>query len=147
MAQTKDRTGNSVIRVMQMLLLPMGYMLGIWMLSSMPGGSLHVTGLTWLESPTIQNLLHIPLFAGLAHLWAMSLQKLDHSRPWVWATVVTVGYGVIDEWHQAVVPGRYASMIDVVLDSAGAGLAVVLTLRTSALPSGWKKQRQSGMVQ
>ena len=136
-----------MIRVIRMLLLPIGYMVGIWMLSSLPGGSVHVTGLEWLESPTIQNLLHIPLFAGLAHLWAMSLRKLDHSRPYAWAAALTIGYGVIDEWHQAFVPGRYASMMDVALDGAGAGLAVVLPLLTSALSSGWKKRRQSGMAQ
>lgn len=147
MAGTDERVWDSMIRIIRMLLLPIGYMVGIWMLSSLPGGSAErLTGLEWLESPTIQNVFHIPLFAGLAHLWAMNLRKLDRSRPYAWAAVVTIGYGVIDEWHQAFVPGRYASMVDVGLDGAGAGLAVVLPLLTSALASGGKKQRAGRII-
>jgi VanZ family protein len=44
------------------------------------------------------------------------------------ALVLTVGYGVFDEIHQAFVPGRHSSALDVVADAVGFLLAVVLML-------------------
>lgn len=50
-------------------------------------------------------------------------------RPVTWGTavasfVVTVLYGVSDEWHQSFVPGRTADAWDVLADAAGASVAV-----------------------
>ena len=40
------------------------------------------------------------------------------------AVVFSVGYGVMDELHQSMVPGRTASLSDVVVDAVGAVAAV-----------------------
>lgn len=39
------------------------------------------------------------------------------------AIAITVGYGVSDEWHQSLVPGRSAEVADLYADAAGAAAA------------------------
>jgi VanZ family protein len=46
--------------------------------------------------------------------------------PTVAAFLLTLAYGVSDEIHQLYVPGRTASVADVVADAIGAGLSIVL---------------------
>lgn len=106
------------------LAIPLVYMAVIWGLSSIPGGSVHISSAEWLTDPTFQNFLHIPLFGGLAYVWVVTLLKLRMSKPLLLAAVITVAYGVIDEWHQFYVPGRYASAVDVGIDSVGVALAL-----------------------
>ncbi len=112
------------------LLLPLAYMTAIFMLSSIPGEiDPHETGVMrvflWVP-PDVQNLLHVPVFAGLAWLWCLAL------RPWglspdrlAWlAFALTLAYGVADEIHQSFVPGRLANGADLLLNVIGAALAV-----------------------
>ncbi len=80
----------------------------------------------WLP-PDLQNLLHVPVFGMLAWLWQRAFRQ-SAARPALMdalAVVLTVAYGVLDEWHQAFVPGRYASFTDVLLDGTGALLGVL----------------------
>ena len=46
----------------------------------------------------------------------------------VWPTLLglllTLVYGVVDEWHQAWVPARHSSGLDFLADAVGAGLSV-----------------------
>jgi len=72
--------------------------------------------------------VHLLAYAGLALLlirafaggrWsAVTVATLVH------AALITVAYGVTDEWHQSFVPGRDADLRDVVADALGATLAV-----------------------
>jgi len=41
------------------------------------------------------------------------------------ALALTTGYGLLDEWHQAYVAGRHASLLDWAADGVGAAVAVV----------------------
>ena len=40
------------------------------------------------------------------------------------ALMLTVGYGISDEWHQSFVPGRTSEMRDIVADAIGAVIGV-----------------------
>ena len=113
------------------VLLPLAYMAAIFALSSIPDNAAPETGLEralqWI-SPGLQNLLHIPLFGGLAWCWHWSLQScLKHER---WrlgaALALTLAYAVLDEIHQLGVPGRFGSLTDVALNTAGAVLALAV---------------------
>lgn len=108
---------------------PLLYMAGIFWLSSISGQGRANNGLSplvWI-SPNFQNLLHLPLYGGLAWLWLWSL------RDWVSnavcrtrsALIVTMGYGLLDEWHQSFVPGRYSSLTDVSFNFIGAIMGVL----------------------
>ncbi len=46
--------------------------------------------------------------------------------PTVFALLLTIGYGMLDEMHQSRVVGRDASMLDWLADVVGAGLSVVV---------------------
>lgn len=110
----------------------------IYLLSAIPGtldpGN-EVFGIIYWVSPGIQNLLHIPLYGGLAWLWRWSLsgwiQEESHLF-WIPLLLTTI-FGLNDEWHQLHVPGRYFSLSDIALNIAGAlfGLFVYARLKES----------------
>ena len=68
-----------------------------------------------------------------AILWLLARRAFAGSgagRPGPAAFVLAVLYAASDEWHQTFVPGRMGRPSDVLVDSAGAGLAwLVLTRR------------------
>ncbi len=113
------------------ILWPLCYMLGILGLSSVPGvipddGSGALQVIAWVP-PALQNLLHIPVYAGLAFLWCWSLAGRLR-RPWalVLPLCLAAGFGILDEYYQFFTPGRYASLTDVLFNAFGAGLGVWL---------------------
>lgn len=79
-----------------------------------------------LLPPVWQNLLHIPAYGLLAFLWRWSLGGYLRAGPAIAAAfVLTVGFGVFQEWVQSMVPGRYGSVTDVLFDTVGAGLGLL----------------------
>jgi VanZ family protein len=74
--------------------------------------------------------VHLLVYAGLA---VVLVRALSGGR-WAGVTpatslqaaMMTIAYGVIDEWHQAFVPGRHADARDVLADAVGAALAVAV---------------------
>jgi len=110
--------------------LPLLMMAAIYWCSSLPGtpgpddpalGRLFL----WL-TPSMQNFLHVPVFAAVAWAWHWALAawlRAPAARPLV-ACAVAIAYGVCDEWHQSFVPGRYASLVDVLLDASGAAIGI-----------------------
>ena len=122
------------------LSLPLVYMASVFVLSSIPGdtGADTAVGvlLQWV-SPTWQNLLHVPLYAGLTltWLWALAPSYLGYRHRLLTAFLLTAAWGVFDEVHQSFVPGRYASWTDIGLNLLGACAVVgYATLRTSRGP-------------
>lgn len=79
------------------------------------------------EPQAIMHLLlrkaaHFTEYAILALLWAGVLPQRPR-RLWL-ALCLTAGYAVTDEIHQAFVPNRGPSPIDVLIDSSGAAVAL-----------------------
>ena len=113
------------------LMLPICYMAGIFVLSSIPDTGRPDSGLAWV-SPSLQNLLHIPLYGGLAGCWYWALERWS-GRGGVrllTAFALTLGYGVLDELHQLTVPGRFGSLTDLALNALGAALILAWLART-----------------
>ena len=76
-----------------------------------------------LLPPTLQNLLHIPVYGLLAFLWRWCLNAyMEARRATILAFLITVLFGVFQEWVQSMVPGRFGSVTDVVFNTIGAGL-------------------------
>jgi VanZ family protein len=96
----------------------------------LPDDPAHYALFRWI-SPSVQNTLHVPAFAALSWAWYWTLEAwLPSSVARVicgWA--IAAAYGVFDEWHQSFVPGRYASLTDVMLDVAGAAFGIWLASR------------------
>ncbi len=84
---------------------------GLWDLAAKKGG--HVVGYALL---------------GLAYLHAMEPRGLAHLRLARIAVLLAALYAVSDEVHQVFVPGRGASVRDVLIDTVGASLGVGLRL-------------------
>ncbi len=71
--------------------------------------------------PTVANLLHVPAYGILGWLWILSLRGrgLVKSRVVGVTLAVCVLYGTALELVQAVVPGRFVSVWDVLANLAG----------------------------
>lgn len=69
---------------------------------------------------------HVVTYAVLAVLllYAVSGYATIRARTYVLVLLVAVGYGISDELHQSFVPGRQATVFDVIADAAGAVLAL-----------------------
>jgi VanZ family protein len=86
------------------------------------------------------SLLHIPLYGILTILLILALcpgnQMASRSRP-IWAALIAVIVGALDEYHQSFIPSRDASLSDVLLDAVGAAL-ILLGAHWFPVPS-WRK--------
>ena len=104
------------------LIYPIGYMLMVFMLSSIPMDR-QIEGLNFLINldSDIQNLLHVPLFGCLSVLWIKALERYNirYSKIVFWTLTITILFGMFDEVHQYFVPGRFASFMDMLLDIMG----------------------------
>ena len=91
----------------------------------MDGSARHFAFLMSLK-PNIQNLLHIPVFGLLSYLWlwAFCTAKRPFIICWTSAFLITIVFGMVDEFHQMYVPGRYAGLLDIILNTIGAGLGI-----------------------
>lgn len=101
--------------------------------SYIPGQSLW--GIGSLNEQIIFNLTHIPAYGFLTFLWLKALDRKNKSRfLMVNALFVLMGlilFAISEEIHQAFVPGRVASCMDVGLDTVGIlfGLSVFKIFR------------------
>jgi len=114
------------------LALPLLIMGALYWLSSLPGTPLPddpaLYAVFYWVPPSVQNALHVPVYAALAWAWfqvLVSWLRMPVARA-IGACAIASAYGVFDEWHQSFVPGRYASLTDVTLDVAGAVLGIWL---------------------
>jgi VanZ family protein len=82
----------------------------------------------WLAT-LVSNASHFGVYAILAYLWwrlLSRLRKMDRDAL-VLALVVSVLFGLSDEIHQSFVPGRDSSVLDLLVDTAGAVTALGVT--------------------
>ncbi len=81
-------------------------------------------------------LLHIPLYGILTILLFFSFMPMDQTPdsprslviPSLIAGVTALGVGIADEIHQASIPGRDASVTDILLDVIGILFALLIVL-------------------
>jgi VanZ family protein len=80
----------------------------------------HLTPPGW---PNVQDVAgHSAVYAVLAFLWERALLGAGVRRSALWAFVITVFYGLSDEFHQSFVPGRTATIFDLATDAGAAAL-------------------------
>jgi len=92
-------------------------MLLIWWLSSRTIA--FPTELFPLRDKGVHLIEYGVLGALLGHALLGTYAELSRVRLWLWAIGLTVLWGMIDEIHQGLVPGRTADIYDVVADSVG----------------------------
>ena len=116
------------------LALVLVFMTGLFVLSAMPG---HARPGDWLivrflaqTPPLIQKFLHVLLYGGLSWLWFWVLEPLPirvHFRLLA-AFLIAAGFGALNEWNQLHAPGRHGSLTDVLLNSVGAALGLIIAV-------------------
>ena len=107
---------------------PLSYMAVILSLSSIHGDTptfLMGDVFQWVP-PDVQNTLHVPVYGGLSYLWCRTLKswRLEPIGVMVLACLLTGVFGVLDEWYQYYVPGRFSAATDVVLNWLGAACGI-----------------------
>ena len=103
---------------------PLLLMAVIFFLSAQPDLN---SGLGTLDT-ILRKLAHMTEFGLLALLWWRALNY----RAVAAAAAIAVAYAITDEMHQSFVDGRVGSPVDVLVDSAGVALALLLAIRLRA---------------
>lgn len=74
----------------------------------------------------LHNGAHIVAYGALATAWwTLLVRRVPPAQLGAAAWLLSVAYGVVDELHQAAVPGRTCSVTDLGSDAAGAWLAIL----------------------
>ncbi len=121
----------------------LGWAALIFLLSSQSGDSYSRFDDIAEVVPAADFLVHMGLYFVLAALVHAALRIYLPERKNLLAVdtvIFCLLYGVSDEFHQAFVPGRDASPIDLVADVLGASLAVTLWLAFDR----FRRSRRSG---
>lgn len=93
-----------------------------------PGDSYFV----WLVTNTpmpLQKFMHIAVYAVLALLFMWSLESIDSQITRIALTLVlSLSLGIALEWFQTMVPGRFGTIVDVILNIAGTIIGLLFAL-------------------
>lgn len=78
---------------------------------------------------TLQKILHVVAYGGLAFLWAWTFHMaLPRIGQMVLSLTLTIATGAALEWYQTTVPGRFGTLMDIVLNAAGAALGILAAI-------------------
>ncbi|MGG3888520.1 VanZ family protein [Metabacillus fastidiosus] len=104
-------------------LFPILYMIFIWFLSSHPADAFVKTPFSF--DHLLKESLHLIEFAILYLLIALAFITNGKwtKKASIFAAVISVMYGAIDEIHQSFIPYRSATLIDFIKDTAGVAVA------------------------
>jgi VanZ family protein len=119
----------------------------IWRLSERP------PNLVTIGSPSLAwfwNFAHAPAYGALALWLAIATRARGRplaatSRAAFWIVSFAVVHGVVDEIHQSIVPGRDASVLDVVTDLCGSW-SVVAVLRAAEAAAGTRAVARTAIL-
>ena len=112
------------------LALTMAVLLVIIAVSVVPGQARAGDSMfVWLVAATptpLQKVLHLAAYAVLAMLWMWTLEHLSSQAVRIAIVLLlSVGTGALLEWYQTFVPGRFGTLIDVLLNASGTILGVI----------------------
>jgi len=115
--------------------LPVGYMVALFVASSVPGTEM--PGHFWDKAE------HFLAYAWLGMLFLIPVTdaRLDrlNARAALKAVLFATLYGAFDEIHQAFTPDRFPDLHDLLADGLGGSLGVVVALLVAAV---WKRVRR-----
>lgn len=101
---------------------------GIFAVSSLS----HPPMISSWELPHLDKLYHILVYGGLTFVLIRALRLSYVTRPptalVLGAAVLAIGYGALDEFHQAFTPNRTMSVYDLLADTTGASMVAIVWL-------------------
>ncbi len=82
------------------------------------------------NTPTLlQKIMHVAIYATLALLFMWALETIESRLTRIVLTLVLAfSLGIVLEWYQTMVPGRFGTIVDVLLNVSGAVVGVVAAL-------------------
>lgn len=113
-------------------MLPLGWAALIFALTSVPGSAVPDVG-----GDSTDKLVHLLLYGVLGGFILPAVWAAEHPvRSVLLATVLASLFGVVDELHQSLIPGRSAEMLDWLADAIGGltGALVAVVVR-------WRSER------
>ncbi|MEL7367886.1 MAG: VanZ family protein [Myxococcota bacterium] len=88
-------------------------------------------------TPGGDKTAHVIAYAGLGVLWARAWPpEMNRWLRFIATWLGTGLYGVSDEWHQSFVPGRHASLDDIIADVVGGAIGGAMFLTVQWLRRG-----------
>ena len=113
-AMPGDVSGDTSGRLMKLLLWLLSLLLGQEAAAGIPADVLHLL---------IRKGAHMAEYAVLLLLYHRALRMEQAKRPGLCALILCAAYAATDEFHQGFVAGRGPGVIDVGIDTLGAGIA------------------------
>lgn len=117
-AMPGDVSGDTSGRLMKLLLWLLSLLLGQEAAAGIPADVLHLL---------IRKGAHMAEYAVLLLLYHRALRMEQAKRPGLCALILCAAYAATDEFHQGFVAGRGPGVIDVGIDTLGAGIALGIT--------------------
>jgi hypothetical protein len=118
------KTLHRLLRPHPVWLVPSALWIGvIWLLSARPASAYRKVGPVEAKRLPVGQLAvaaHLVAYGTLGAVLSLGVPRHGRLSRSILAWTITVLYGVIDERHQARVPGRDASILDIVTDGFGA---------------------------
>ena len=100
----------------------------------------------------VRKCAHVAEYGVLALLLLNALRRQSRVERWRWcrrcawfAFWVAVFYAVTDEFHQSFVPSRDGKLTDVLIDSIGAGAALLVWWSVYGLRRRWRIKSTAGV--
>ncbi len=115
----------------------------IFAASSVPGENLPNLGRFDFDLKKGGHMLGYAMLAA-SYLRALAGEGISTRRHWVAAILLAGIYAVTDEFHQSFTPGRTATPVDVLIDTAGAAIGIFIYLRGVNLTGRLRNSRIAG---
>lgn len=87
-------------------------------------------------TPIVRKMAHFSIYAMLGILtmnYMNTIEGKKMSKKAICALAFCVLYAITDEFHQYFIPGRSAEIRDVLIDSSGALMGILLTIGTTKI--------------
>lgn len=127
------KPGGSGVRAFPMA-VALAWMLALYLVATLPAQapppSLPPAATGWISWSLLNNILHVPAYLLLAWVLYFCVNgKTGPRMAVVVAVMIAAAYGGLMELMQISVPGRYASLTDMALNTIGATAGAVLAAR------------------
>jgi len=101
-------------------------MIGILGFASVPDTQEYANGCFSLNA-IVNNFLYVPAYGILMFLWFKALRQKFYSkhRCLFYAVGLTMAFGILQEFVQSFVRGRFVSIADIGLNTIGIALAIL----------------------
>ena len=96
-------------------------------------------------TPIVRKSAYFSIYAMLGLLttnFMLTIENKKMSKRAIFALIFCMLYAITDEFHQKFIPGRSAELRDVLIDTSGAMLGILLTIAVTLLTRKIKNRKE-----